>query len=201
MQLSHTNMKNIVLLSILLLNTASKSQTTIEWDPNIKLKLEDFQSLQSEIKPELTTYSIFTGTNIDFNFRMTNGEFMFTKNFNSKVKTVFNTLAAVIIANDTVLAQQLVNYGQYSFDLTELYSRKFRKRMYEQKGAFSNVSFYLPIFEELHQELNTENARVLKLTDLGRNEDILKEEHLKVLKNIEELSNFCKTCKPPKKRK
>ena len=194
-------MKNLLVLILLSSAIAGRSQQILEWSPTTKLKLNDFQSPQSEIRSDLTTYSIFSGTNMDFNFRMSNGEFMFTKNFNSKVRTTFNKSAAVIVAIDSTMARQLVNYGQCSFDLTELYSRKFRKRLYEQKGTFSNVSFYQPIFEELHQELNAENARVMKLTDLGRNEDALNNEHKIILNKIEELSDFCKICKPPKKKK
>lgn len=192
----------ILLTSILLLTLNSIfGQSIIEWSPDYKVELEDFQSPETEINEQLTSYSIFSGTNMDFSFHMTTGEFMFTKNFNSKVTTTFNKNAAVITAPDSVTAQELVNFGQYSFDLTELYSRKFRKKMYEQKGAFSDVSFFRPIHQELQEQMNAEAARVLKATHLGRESELLTEEHQKVLLQIAELSDFCKECKPPKKKK
>ncbi|MEM9338959.1 MAG: hypothetical protein AAGA66_09540 [Bacteroidota bacterium] len=138
---------------------------------------------------------------MDFSFRMTTGQFMFTKNFNEKVSTTFNKDAAVITAPDTLTAQKLVDFGQYSFDLTELYARKFRKEMHEQKGAFSDVSFFQPIYQKLQQEMNAEAARVLKSTDLGRKTQLLKEEHQRVHSQIAVLSDFCKACKPLKKKK
>lgn len=138
---------------------------------------------------------------MDFSFQMSSAQFMFTKNFNTKVTTTFNRKAAVITAPDTTAAQQLVDFGQYSFDLTELYSRKFRKEMYEKKGAFSDANFFKPIYQELQEQMNAENARVLKETDLGMKSDLLKVEHQKVLSEIEILSDFCKECKPPKRKK
>lgn len=126
---------------------------------------------------------------------------MFTKNFNSKVKATFNRNAAAITAIDTLTALQLVKYGQFYFDLTELYTRKFRKEMYEQKGAFSDISFFQPIFNRLQEELQTENARVSKATALGSEEELLKSEHQMVLQQIEQLSAFCMECEPPRRKK
>lgn len=194
-------MKQTLTLIFVLTFSLGFSQNIVEWTPEYKLKLSDFQSPQTEINSQLTTYSIFSGASMDFSFQMSTYEFMFTKNFNSKVKTVFNKNASVIIAPDSIIANQLVNFGQYSLDLTELYTRKFRKRIYEQKGAFSDVSFFQPIFNELQEEMNAESARVMKATDLGIEDELLQQEHQKILSEIEMLSDFCKECKPPKKKK
>lgn len=176
-------------------------QVIVDWSAEYDLQLGDFQSPQSEVNQELTSYSIYSGSNMDFSFQMNTYEFMFTKNFNSKVKTVFNKKAAVITAPDSTTANQLVMFGRYSFDLTELYTRKFRQEMYEKKGAFSDVNFFKPIFENLQEQMNAESARVLKATDLGKKSDVLSKEHLKVLREIDLLSDFCLDCKPPKKKR
>jgi hypothetical protein len=99
------------------------------------------------------------------------------------------------------MALQMVQFGQYSFDLSELYSRKFRKELFEQKGAFSDPNFFQPIYNNLQTEMNNVHARVGKATDLGRNESLLKHEHEQVLAEIALLSDFCRECKPPKKKK
>lgn len=177
------------------------SQSVIEWASDYRLTISNFQSPQTEINKELTSCSIISGASIDFGFQMSAYEFMLTKNFNSKVKATFNMNAAVITAPDSTTANQLVNFEQYNFDLTELYTRKFRQKMYEQKGAFSDFSFFKPIFEELQGQMNAESARVLKATDFGREEEHLTQEHQKVISQIEQLSDFCLACKPPKKRK
>ena len=177
------------------------SQTISNWEPEYKLSLADFKSPQTEINEELTNYSILIGTNMNFDFHMSTYQFMFTKNFNSKVKVTLNKNASVIIAPNLLIAQYLIKYGQYNFDLTELYARKFRKEMYLQKGAFSDVSFFQPILKKIQEKMNAENARVLKATDMGKKEKLLKEEHEKILLEINTLSDFCLECKPPKKKK
>ncbi|MEM6643714.1 MAG: hypothetical protein AAF616_12100 [Bacteroidota bacterium] len=191
-------MRVLLPLILFLSQISVSSQTILEWSPDYKISLEDFQSPQTEINSKLTSYSVFSGADMEFSFRMTTVEFMFTKNFNSKVIATFNKKAAVITAPDTTTAISLVNLGQYSFDLAELYSRKFRRKMHDQKGVFSNVSFFQPMHHHLQEEMNAEFALVLKATDLGLKKDLLLEARQKVLLEIEELSDFCKECKPPK---
>ena len=41
----------------------------------------------------------------------------------------------------------------------------------------------------------------MKSTDLGRDKEKLRQIHQDVLAEIAQLANFCKTCKPPKKKK
>ena len=194
-------MRTALLFSLLLSCQWLYSQTIIEWSPDYQLQLGDFQSVQTEINGDLSTYSIFSGTTMDFSFQMPTGVFMFTKNFNSKATTTFNRNTAVIIAPDSAIAMSLVKFGQYNFDLTELYTRKFRQKLYEEKGAFSDINFFLPIYQELQAELNAEIARVYKLTETGLNSTLLEIEHEKVLSQIDLLSDFCKSCKPSKKKR
>jgi hypothetical protein len=193
-------MKYIFTITILIACLAGFNQQIIEWTPEYNLSLTDFQSPQTEINQELTSYTIISGANVNFSFHMSSYEFILTKNFNSKVKSTFNRSAAVIVAPDTITAMQLVSVGQFNFDLSELYARKFRKQLYEQKGAFSNVSFFQPIFDNLQVEMKSETARVLKATDLGKDEKLLNGENEKVLQEIETLSDFCFDCKPVKKK-
>lgn len=86
---------------------------------------------------------------MEFAFYMSNAEFMFTKNFNSKVSNSFKRESASIIAPDTAMALNLLSFAQYQFDLRELYARKFKKELYDGKTAFSNVSFYQPLFTKI----------------------------------------------------
>lgn len=191
----------LILSLTISLSVNSFSQSIIAWTPEYTLALSDFQSAQTEINGDLSSYAIFPGTSMDFLFQMSSYEFMFTKNFNSKVNCTFNRNVAVITAPDSIIAQQLVRFGQFTFDLAELFSRKFRKELYEQKGAFSSASFFQPIYNELQAKMNEISARVLKQTDLGREKDLLQEEHRKILTQIESLSDYCKECKPPKRKK
>jgi hypothetical protein len=194
-------MKSIWIAIFVLTFSSAFSQSVIDWKPGYQLQLTDFQSPETGINEQLTSSTIFSGCKMEFGFQMSGGEFMFTRNFNSKAKTTFNRNAAVITAPDSVTAEQLVAFARFNFDLTELYTRKFRREMYEKKGAFSDFNFFQPIFNELQEELNAESARVSKATDLGRNAAVLAQEHERVLSEIDALSDFCFECKPPMKRK
>lgn len=173
----------------------------MSWSPGVQLTLTDFQSPETEISKDMDGYSLFSGANIDFSFQMSNIEFIMTKNFNSKVRALFHRDQASIIAPDSLSALQMVAVAQYHFDLAELYARKIRRELYEEKGAFSNASFFQPIFEKYERERSAQSARIFKSTEFGKKEDILKEEHQKVLAEIESFSDFCFDCKPPKKKK
>lgn len=194
-------MKLFLICGFVLISSFVFSQSTIEWEPDYHLTFEDFQSPETEINPSYNSYSIISGATMDFSFQMSSYEFMFTKNFNSKARTIFNRYSAVISAPDSIFADQLVSLGQYSFDLTELYTRKFRQELYSKKGTFSDANFFQSIYKELQQEMNIEYSRVMKLSDFGRNTEILKEKHQQVLVEIELLHEFCKDCKPIKKKK
>ena len=155
-------MKHTLSIILLFIGFTGVSQSIVAWTPGYEIQLSDFQSPQTEISEKLSSATLHMAARMDFGFHMNHAEFMFTKNFNSKVKTVFNRNAAVIVAPDSLTARQLVNFGQYSFDLTELYSRKFRKALYEQKSTFSDMSFFQSIFDELEEEMNAESTRVMK---------------------------------------
>ncbi|WP_419212435.1 hypothetical protein ACNR9Q_17105 [Maribacter sp. X9] len=174
------------------------SQEPLEWNPDYELQLSDYRSPQTEISAELTSYSIYSGSKIDFSFNMSSVAYMLTKNFNNKVKAIFQQNLAVIIAPDTLTANQLVRFGRYDFDLMELYCRKIRKKIYEEKGTFTDAKFFQPIFNELQQEMNTVSAQVFKATDFGKDSVLLQKEHDKVLEQIKVLTDFCKNCKPRK---
>jgi len=172
----------------------------MEWNPDYELQLSDYQSTESEINSSLTSYSIYSGSKIDFSFNMNSVSFMFTKNFNSKVRAIFQKNLAVLIAPDSVTANQLLHFGRYDFDLVELYARKIRKKIYEEKGAFSDSKLFQPIFNELQEEMNTVSAQVFKATNFGKDDVMLQKEHDKVKQEIKLLSDFCLSCKPKKSK-
>jgi len=180
--------------------TFTRAQSTIDWSESYQLQFSDFQSSATQISGG-NIYSLQSGSSTDFSFAMTNAEFMFTKNFNSKVNCRFKRGAASLVSPDSVSAIDLLNFSRFDFDLTELYARKFRKKLYEEKAAFSNISFFRPIYDEIDKEFSERRTMAGKQTDLGKNKEKLIELHQEVLKEIQTLSDFCKICKPPKKKK
>lgn len=193
-------MKKILLILCILFFANSYSQNEINWDGKYQLQLSDFQSPSTKIgKVNVNSFMMFVG--IEFNFAMSNIEFMFTKNFNSKINNVFKRESSSIIAVDNETANEMVALARYGFDLTELYARKLRKRIFEEKRTISDISFLKPIYDENQKKLNELISNASNETNLGKNRDKLKLLHVKVLVEIQELSDFCKECKAPKKRK
>jgi hypothetical protein len=56
-------------------------------------------------------------------------------------KLLFQRDAGSLIAPDTITANKLLDFASYEFDLSELYARKLRKEIYEQKGTFLMLAF------------------------------------------------------------
>jgi len=193
-------MKQFLLLTLFALALFAHGQNTLDWDGKYQLRLSDFQSPATQIG-NTTIYSLHSGSGINFAYAMTNAEFMFTKNFNSRVTCSFNRAAASLVAPDSAMALELVGFARYEFDLSELYASKLRKKIYEEKGAFSDATFFKPLFDENQEELAERHTIAGRESDLGRNKEKLDELHQEVLKEIEQLSDFCKDCKSPKKKK
>ncbi|WP_339918593.1 hypothetical protein [uncultured Flavobacterium sp.] len=194
-------MKKAIIFFLLIQVLTTNAQNSIEWDGIYQLQLSDFQSEATQIGSDVNITSIHTASSLGFAFMMNNVEFMFTKNFNSKVNCSFQKDAGSLIAPDTITANKLLDFARYEFDLSELYARKLRKEIYEQKGTFSDVSFLKVIYDQIQKKYTEEHAMAAKNTNLGLEAAKLTVLHTEVLKQIENYPDFCKSCKPPKKKK
>jgi hypothetical protein len=192
--------RSVFIVLFIVLTSVLNSQNLIDWDGNYELQLSDFQSSATEIGGSGVN-SLQSSSSVDFSFYMSNAEFMFTKNFNSKVNCSFNRSAAAIVAQDSTTAIDLLHFARYQFDLSELYARKLRKKLFEEKAVLSDVSFFKPLHDEIQNELTERNTVAGKTAELGRNRGELEKLHNEVLREIDQLSDFCKNCKPPKKKK
>jgi hypothetical protein len=184
---------------IFLSATFVRAQDAIDWNQNYKLQLSDFQSPISKIGGD--SYKLDTGSEIEFYYHLSEKEFMKLKNFNPKVNCRFKRTTAALVAPDSVTALNLVNFSQYDFDLSELYARKLRKKLYMEKASYSNINFFKQIFEDIQKELTDRRTNAGNETELGRDKKRLKQLHSEVLKEMEALPTFCKTCDPSKKKK
>ena len=192
-------MKKTISIIFLFIAVQINAQNNIEWDGKYQIQLSDFKSKATQIG-NVSSNSIQTASGLNFSIQMSNVEFMFTKNFNSKVSSTFKQESASIIATDTITAERMVKFAQYEFDLSELYARKLRKDLYVNKGTFSDISFLQPLYDAIQKEYVEEHGEASKKTNLGQQKDILIKLNDDVLIRIQELSDFCKTCKPPKKK-
>lgn len=189
----------LIFLLLILTNGLFSQVNTIEWEPDYDFKIGDFQGTKTTINRDVDKVLVQSGVILDFEFQMSNVEFMFTKNFNSKVSCIFNRDAAVIMAADSLVAERIIALVKFDFDLSELYARKIRKELYQNKKTFSNATFFQPYFDKMIAERDKISSRIYSESDFGNESDILEREHKVVKKEINALSGFCKECKPPKK--
>lgn len=193
-------MKKTVFLLLLFSTTIACAQNTIDWTRDYTLQIADFQSPATQIGGT-NVIGLYAAAGIEFSFQMSNWEFLFTKNFNAKVSCTFDRAASSIVAPDSTRAASLLRYARFQFDLSELYARKFRKKLYEKKGLFSDVSFFRPIFDTIQRKFSERNTMAQKQTKMGTDTARLKALHEEVLKEIQKLPHYCSACKPPKKQK
>lgn len=193
-------MRFIISISFILLLTEGNAQK-IMWHDSVSITLENYKSPSTEINDSLTVFSIGSGAQIDLSFAMTTYEFALTKNFNSKIKTTFDENAAYIVAPNEEIVNDLLKFGKYQFDLNELYARRLRKALYDNKGILSGMEFFRPMYDSLLGAMNNEFATISKNSSLGTKREILADAHADVLSEIAALSDFCIECTPPKKRK
>ena len=95
----------------------------------------------------------------------------------------------------------MVALARLQFDLTEVYARKLRKALHENKKTFSDASFFQPYFQKLQAELNAESSRITDATQMGQDREVLAAEHQKIREALELLSDYCKSCKPPRRKR
>jgi hypothetical protein len=194
-------MKKAIVFFLLIQVLTTNAQNSIEWDGSYQLQLTDFQSQATQIGNEVNITSIHTASSPDFGFMMNNVAFLFTKKFNSKVDCSFNRDASSLIAPDTITANKLLDFSRYEFDLSELYARKLRKEIYEQKGTLSDVNYLKVLYDQIQMKYAEEHAMAAKTTNLGLDSPKLAVLRTVVLKQIQNHSDFCKSCKPSKKKK
>lgn len=195
-------MKLRLFLLLLCSSTLALAQENrVDWRPGYPIGMVDFQGANTSVGTGTEKLLLQSGVGLDFGFQMSNFEFMATRNFNSKVSCYLQRDAAILTAPDSVQAARLLRLAAFDFDLSELYARKIRKELFENKKTFSKSSFFQPYFDTMIAERNKVSARMYRDSDFGAVEEVLGKEHAAVTKEIEALAEFCKDCKPSKKRK
>ncbi|TKD60922.1 hypothetical protein [Flavobacterium sp. ASW18X] len=172
-----------------------------EWINNYEFSLADFKAATTKVDQEVSNLYLQTGITIELGFQMTNIEFMFTKNFNDKVICILDKNTAVLKAQNQKQLTRLLHLASYDFDLSELYARKIRKELFENKKAFSNANFFQPYYSKMIAERNTISAQLYDASNFGAKEELLQKAHQKVREELKEYSDYCKECKPKKRKK
>lgn len=171
------------------------AQDIIEWSPTYQLAKSDFQL---KAPNSGTSQRYYAACQMDFSYQMSQYEFMFTKNFNRFARAIFNRKASWL--DDGPLADRLINMAQLDFDLVELYTRKIRKRMFDEKRAFSNMDFYKQAVNDTQTLYSERLAQIVQATDGGQSEVRIREIHEQIVREINALDEYCKECRPGRKK-
>ncbi len=185
--------KAIVLACILLLGQFSLfGQNKIEWSESYRLTVDDFLANA----PNTGTIQTVQG-HISIEYQFMNYELMGSKNFNKNVTCYFYKTASWIDKGENT--NKLLRYAQTIFDMNEWMARELRKRFRENKGQLF-AGKQNEIYEQLTKEFADIQSRYSKETDYGAIEEKQIEWENKIKNELVLLSDFCKTCKPVKKK-
>ncbi len=193
-------MKYFIYIVILaLLPAIAVSQEKVSWTSDLTITEHSFKGAIPNLVDDLVQQYYFACT-YDFSFHMMSMQFAFTKNFNQYVNAYYIPTHSWIESGE--LTSQLILMANLDFDLAELYARKFRKKLYEAKNVGSNIDFFCSLHNENNKEYTTEHAEIhSELRTVDNAEEYLHQKILEINSKIEDLSEFCKTCKPKKKKK
>ncbi len=152
------------------------------WSSTHKLSLTDFviKTKDLETTPSFAQFSV--------DYQVGGFDFM-TKNFNKKVRNYMIKSASWI--DTTYDVEASLKYQRTLFDICEIYTRKFRKDLKENKKKIAGGTQFV---EELNSKAMTDfsNRRVEydRETKLGSDTDKQAEWELQIKKELDELREF-----------
>lgn len=188
--------KNLFIsIFLIALACTSNAQNTIEWAEDYKLTLNDFISKEPKTGQMQTATGSFSVT-----YEMGGVNLITTRNLNKNVSATFQKDASYITTGTKESTTRLLNYQQLLFNLYELQARNFRKKLFTER---THVLTKGPAV--LHQEALAEHNRLLSEIESETFNGSVSEEITKwnqwTLQEIGKLNDFCKECKPSKKKR
>ena len=171
----------------------SYGQTKMEWKENSRLTVLDFRA-EPPNSQEGQGQSYFFAGNLDFAYALSSSEYNLKKNFNQIVTAYYNPDLSWLQQGEGT--EVLLKYAQIDFDLLELHARKYRQRLFTNKKALSNPAFFQQAREENKAELARRQVEMENA--IAESESKRDAFHEQLLKEISELAEFCKECKPGK---
>ncbi|MBS1666516.1 MAG: hypothetical protein JST58_03990 [Bacteroidetes bacterium] len=172
----------LVLLQTLTIVFAQNDNERLRWSPTRKLTISDFAIKTKQVETTTSFGQFYIG------FKVKGFDFM-TKNFNKKVDNFFIKSASWI--DTTINIDQSLIYQQTLFDISEIYTRQFRKALHDnRKKIISGTNF----IEELNQKYITDFSKRRieydKQTKFGTDIAKQKEWEIQIQKELFDLSDF-----------
>ena len=160
----------------------SASANYLHWSPERKLTVDDFQIKKGQLENNLS----FAQFSIDFKV---NGFDFMTKNFNKKVSNAIIRPASWI--DTTAEVQRSLLYQQTLFDLSEIYTRRFRQQLkLNRKKIASGTSFVNDLSAKIMTDFSKRRLEYDMQTSSARNESSQSEWEQVIKNELMELSDF-----------
>jgi len=184
--------KYTLLFLLFILCHIINAQNKIEWSDEYELKIEDFKASAPNTGSGQT---VFPSTTIEYS--LANYQLAFS-NLNSNV--ICHFLPSSSWLDEGPNTKDLLGFAQVSWDLNELAARKLRKAFRENRMRLSK-NMVAELHEKVMAEVTAIQSQYSKETDFGTIPDKQQEWVIKTKNLLDEYSGYCKTCKPPKKKK
>lgn len=153
------------------------------WSSTDRLSESDFQ-LNVETSNSNPCFAQFS-----MNYSVSGFDFL-TKNFNKKVKNVMY-MNASWLSKEASDKQNLIRFQQILFDLSEIYARKFRKRLLANKSKIAKgVQIVEILNNEITKEFTEERAMFEKEVNGGTNIEIYEKWEKKIESELNQLNEF-----------
>ncbi len=189
----------ILLLSLLLFAPLleMQGQTKFPWGPEVNIMLEDFKG---EVPPmvEDSVQQSYFASRLEYNIQYS--PLFNSRNINRYVHLHFTPEECWIEEGENT--EYLVAFANLNWDMAELYARKFRQKAFNTQFLFADPNTVSRLYDETLKEMSTREVQFesqLRVADDPI--ALLAAELEKVNREIEELSDFCKMCKPKRKRR
>lgn len=120
-----------------------------------------------------------------------NGFDFLKKNLNQKIENVFYGKASWIDTTRVEGLQKQIDFQQLQFDLAEVHTREFRKRVLENKGQITKgFDIINQISNDIMKELSERRLQLVKETQGGANEEKLAEWKAQIANELLELEEY-----------
>ncbi len=184
---------SVILPCLLLFSFCNvQAQSKIEWSAEYELQASDFKAPAPNTGTQQT---IFPSTFIEYQFA--NYQVMFG-NSNKVISCSFQPLSSWL--DEGPATEMLLKYAQANFDLSELSARKLRKKFYENRMTLNAAKAEM-YYSEVSEEMTALISRYAKETDFGNIQEKQDEWEVYIQELLAEYADFCKSCKPPKRKK
>ena len=185
-------MRKYLFITFLFILSIAYSQEKVEWSSDYTLSEKDFKATPPSTGTQQTVY---LGMTLEYSLQNYK---LFFSNLNSSVSNYFVPSASWLDPGEST--ESLIKFAEVGWDLNEVAARKMRKELHENRMKISSN-----FVNEIYISVTSENTELMsqysKETDFGSDESKQEVWKLKVTQLLEEYKDYCKSCKPAKRKK